>query len=227
MDRPEARGQPLPRPGPSSQAPPGILSRPGRGGGVQPVLSDQQHISSFNPSNSPVRFFCSLTITLSGNSHTTGAGGCHVTGSAPRPWPQSGPPTNIRHVTPPVLQVQLTHRGSVTAGHTAGKRRGGAPPNDAAPHAPSLSAHSCLDPTCSSARHAAGCWGEPQPSALSWAAVHFLAAGREWVPSLGSASGFSPGSGGTLTLPRDMGARILGLSCQPPCVPPLPGRPPG
>ena len=32
--------------------------------------------------------------TSRGNSHTTGAGGCDVTGSAPRPWPQSGPPTS-------------------------------------------------------------------------------------------------------------------------------------
>lgn len=35
-----------------------------------------------------------LSSSLLKKGHATGAGGCPVTGSAPRPWPQSGPPTS-------------------------------------------------------------------------------------------------------------------------------------
>lgn len=51
--------------------------------------------------------------------------------------------------------------------------------------------------------------------------AQFLAIGCERVPPLGLVSAFSPGRGGTLTLPRSTGMSILGLSCQPLC-PPLP-----
>lgn len=200
MDRPEARGQALPTPGPSSQAPPGILSHPGRGGGEQPVLSNQQYISSFNPSNSPVRSSCYLMIT---SKHKT----CY-----PPPHPRFTGATHTQRFS------NCWAHGWGAQGWGSTQRRSSA---CAQPERTQLPGPNPLLSQTSS-----GLLGGATAFGLSRAAAHLPAAAtRGSLRSLGLS--IFPGKGGTLTLPRDTGARILGLSCQPPCVPPLPGRPPG
>ena len=68
MDRPEFRGQLLPRLVPAHSPPLGILSQPRSRAGKQQVPSDPKFISSSNPSNSPMRLFCYLIVTVKGKT---------------------------------------------------------------------------------------------------------------------------------------------------------------